>query len=139
MTIARVDGGQIIEFKELDLVDVPEHKRWLWMAVEYVGEGPIENLVMDNGKITITRTQPPPTVPQTVTRLQARLAMKRAGFLDLVVGKMALMNETDDARLYWDNAAVWERNSPVLLEMADVLQLSPMQLDQLFITAASIV
>lgn len=54
------------------------------------------------------------------------------------MGKMALISEADDARLYWDNATTWERNSPVLISMAETLQLSPLQVDQLFIDAASI-
>lgn len=76
-------------------------------------------------------------VPASVTRLQARLALKQAGLLASVTAAILALPETDDVRLFWDNGATWERQSPVLCAMAEGLGLTD-QIDALFVLAASL-
>lgn len=81
---------------------------------------------------------PPAPVPQVVTRFQARAALHLAGLLQQVETMMAA-SETDMlARLAWQDAQEFRRQSPTVLAMAQALGLSDAQLDELFTTAAEI-
>ena len=79
-----------------------------------------------------------PIIPQTVTRFQARAALYQAGLLDQVE---TLMNDPETptlARLAWQDAQSFERQSPTIAAMATALGLTDAQLDDLFIAAAGI-
>lgn len=43
MTIARIENGEIVEQRDIDLADVPEHKRGAWLPVE--GDPPAVNRI----------------------------------------------------------------------------------------------
>lgn len=83
---------------------------------------------MNNGWIVL-----PPIVPQSVTPLQARLALKAVGLLDQVNVTASSMPETE---LAWYFANSVERNSPFVKSLATALNLSDIQIDALFISAA---
>lgn len=76
--------------------------------------------------------------PQAVTRFQARAALLQAGLLDQVNTMMADPGTPAIAKLAWQDAQEFRRNSPTVLAMAAALGLSDVQLDQLFTTAAGI-
>ena len=75
-------------------------------------------------------------VPQSVTRLQAKLALLDMDMLDTVE---ALLVNDKRASVYWNDAVTIERQNPTLLGMATSLNLSSEQLDNIFIAASKIV
>jgi hypothetical protein len=81
-----------------------------------------------------------PVVPQTVTMRQATQALILAGLDDDVEAMLAAMPGTEGkmARAEWLKSQVVERNRPLVIKMAGALGLTDEQLDQLFITAASL-
>lgn len=81
---------------------------------------------------------PEPTVPQVVTRFQARAALARDGLFLTVNAAMKALPEDDEHRLAWEDAQEFRRQSPTLLAMAATLGLTDTQLDELFTVAAGI-
>lgn len=75
-------------------------------------------------------------VPAEVTRFQALAALHKAGLLKAV--EQAVTQTDTLVQLAWANAQVFRRTSPTVLSLAQVLGLSPQQLDDLFISAAQI-
>jgi hypothetical protein len=89
----------------------------------------------------IADLRPPATVPQWVTRRQARQAL-------LLAGKLAQVQPAIDAiaepvqrgmvQIEWDDSLHFERNRPALLALATALGMSNTDLDALFVTAATL-
>lgn len=77
-------------------------------------------------------------VPKSVSRFQGRTALLRAGYLDAVEAYMAAPSTPRETKIAWEDAQDWERNSPTVLAMLQLLGLSASQGDQLFITAKGI-
>lgn len=78
------------------------------------------------------------SVPQTVTRFQALAALHLAGKLTAVQAIMAAPETPVLAKLAWDNALSFERNSPTLASLAAMLGMTDADLDALFTQAATI-
>ena len=74
-------------------------------------------------------------VPQTITPLQAKLQLLEMELLDEVDEIVATDRKV---QLYWEYALVIERNNDILLTMAEMLNLSPEQLDDMFIKASKL-
>lgn len=79
-----------------------------------------------------------PVVPQSVTRFQARAALHLAGMLTAVEAMMKAPSTGALAKLAWQDALEFRRTSPTVLAMAQALNLTEQQLDNLFIQAAGI-
>jgi hypothetical protein len=78
-----------------------------------------------------------PAVPQQVTALQARRALRAAGLYEAV--KTAVDAAADpDVQDSWEYAAVWHRNAMWIAALGAQLNLSPEQIDALFVQAASL-
>ena len=78
----------------------------------------------------------PVVVPPSVTRYQARVALRRAGLRDTVETMVkAAGGDVEDA---WNDAAVFERNSNFIVSMGKALGLTDKQIDDLFIMADTI-
>lgn len=77
-------------------------------------------------------------VPQSITRLQAKLALSGAGLLATIEAMMAGLEAENVQRLAWENALQFERDSEMVNGMASVLGISQDQLDALFIAASAI-
>lgn len=80
-------------------------------------------------------------VPQQVTRRQARQALLLAGLLDQVAPAIAAIPDTVQrgmALIEWEDSQTFERNRPVLIQLAGAIGLGAAELDQLFITAAGL-
>ena len=77
-------------------------------------------------------------VPQQVTRFQARAALHLAGLLPQVEALMAAPEAPMLAKLAWQDALSFKRNSPTILALSTTLGLTDEQLDALFTTAAGI-
>lgn len=83
----------------------------------------------------------PPIVPVEVTMRQAREALIRRGHFTAVDNHIAGMPgiEGDLARNEWNNSQTVERNRPLTLSMAELLEIViPEELDELFIYAATL-
>lgn len=78
------------------------------------------------------------TVPQVVSKFQAKAALRGAGLLAQVEQMMADPAADPLAVLAWADAQEFRRNSPTVLAMGAALGLDAAALDALFITAAGI-
>lgn len=83
---------------------------------------------------------PPVPVPQSVTMRQARLALHAAGLLSSVDTAIASMQEPAKtaATIEWEYASAVERNAGLMPAMAAALGISEADIDDLFITAATL-
>lgn len=75
-------------------------------------------------------------VPGSVTRYQARVALRRVGLRDTV--EAMVTQAGGDVKDAWDDAAVFERYSPFIVTMGTALGLTEKQIDDLFIMASTI-
>lgn len=88
--------------------------------------------------------QPPdpvvPTVPESVTMRQARLALLQVGLLSQVNAAIAAMSGVagDAARIEWEFGSTVDRGRPLVQSLAGALSLTSTQLDDLFVLAASL-
>jgi hypothetical protein len=83
-------------------------------------------------------TPPPPAVPQTVTRFQALATLAAGGWLDVVHTYFDALPRNNVQRLAFENATDWERTSPTVNALAQMLGLSDSQVDDLFIAASQV-
>ena len=81
---------------------------------------------------------PPPAVPQSVTRFQAKAALLGAGLLEQVEVYMALPDTPAVTKLAWTETQDFERASPTVAGLAALLGLTAGQVDALFVTASGI-
>lgn len=81
---------------------------------------------------------PPASLPQSVTRFQAKAALLQAGLLTSVEAMMSDPATSAIAKLAWVEALEFRRDSPTVLAMAASLGLSNQQIDDLFFTASTI-
>jgi hypothetical protein len=77
-----------------------------------------------------------PEIPQSVTPLQARKAIRAAGLKPQV--DAALVAGGEEVQEAWDYAIEINRRDPLLLQIAAEAGLSAAELDQLFIAAAAL-
>lgn len=79
---------------------------------------------------------PVPTV--SVSAYQAKIALESAGLYTTVE---TFVRESNDNTLViaWDNATVFERNSPFITSVGSELELTEEQIDTLFVEAAKVV
>lgn len=81
---------------------------------------------------------PPSTVPQVVSKFQAKAALRGAGLLAQVETMMADPAADPLAVLAWTDAQEFRRQSPTVLAMGSALGLDAAALDTLFVVASSI-
>jgi hypothetical protein len=81
---------------------------------------------------------PPPQVPQSVTRFQAKAALLGAGLLEQVEAYMAMPDTPMVTKLAWTDTQDFERASPTVAGLSALLGLTSEQVDELFITASGI-
>lgn len=84
---------------------------------------------------------PPPTVPERVTRRQARQALLLAGLLDRVqpaINAIPDATERGLAQIEWEDSQTFERSRPFLNQVGAALGLAQADIDRLFITAGSL-
>lgn len=82
--------------------------------------------------------EPPAAVPREVTAYQARIALLDAGLLGDVEALMGSLEVTPAAKIAWEYATVWLRDSVFIAELAPALGLTSEQIDALFIAAADV-
>ena len=83
---------------------------------------------------------PPPEfiVPQSVTPLQAMLAIDKSGMSAAYEAWSIDPTRTFAEKAFINRAQVWDRNDPLMIAGATALGLTSAQLDQLFILAATL-
>jgi hypothetical protein len=86
--------------------------------------------------IIIVRPAPAPSVPQEVTRAQAKIALLRAGLLDQVEAAVSAAGGED--AIWYADALTWRRDNPYVASLGADLGLSPEQVDNLFLAAGTI-
>jgi len=97
-----------------------------------------ETLTIDIDKKSVVRSDVESRV-LSVTPRQARLALLTAGLLDQVVAKIELLPEPQRtaAKIEWEYAIEIVRDSSLVQALAQALDLSDSQLNQLFQSAAT--
>ena len=76
-----------------------------------------------------------PVVPASVSAAQIRLALSHAGLLAAV--NAGVGTASTDVQTYWQYSTTFERNNPLLEQMAASLGLSDAQVDAVFVAAAA--
>lgn len=82
-----------------------------------------------------------PPIPQSVTRRQAKEALRQSGKLALVqpaIDAIADADERAKMQIEWDESQEFERNRPSLIAMATAIGLDSAGIDQLFILAKTL-
>ncbi len=92
------------------------------------------------GNTILPADVPVPLVPQSVTMRQARLALLQNGLLDTVNSTIAGMTGTQGqaAQIEWQYSSEVMRHKTLVQSLGPALGLTEAQLDQLFITAATL-
>lgn len=93
--------------------------------------------LLDEGAYDIAEfVAPPPLVPQSVSAMQAKVALLRAGLPSNVEAWVSAQG--GEAQLIWSSATAFNRNSELIANAASALGLSSSQVDDLFRAAESI-
>jgi hypothetical protein len=100
--------------------------------------GAAELVAITDQELSVLTAPPPAPVPQVVTRFQALAALHLAGKLEAVQAIMAAPETPVLAKLAWDNALSFERNSPTLLMLSAAVGMTSQDLDALFVAASEI-
>lgn len=100
--------------------------------------GGIGDSIVDG--VVVPKPASPVPVPQSVTMRQARLALHAAGLLSGVDAAIAAMPEPAKtaALIEWEYAGNVERNAGLVPAMAAALGMSDADIDDLFISAATL-
>jgi hypothetical protein len=105
------------------------------------GQADGQRIVADvNGFPTLQAPPNEPSVPDSVTMRQARLALLQDGLLDQVNAAVSAMPgpEGNAARIEWEFSSTVERHQPLVQSLSVALGMNESQLDQLFILAAAL-
>jgi hypothetical protein len=81
------------------------------------------------------------SIPQSVTRAQAKLALLQSGLLSQVqpaIDGIADATQRMAAQIEWDDRLTFERGNGALVNMATMLGMTPTQIDDLFILAGTL-
>ena len=84
---------------------------------------------------------PAPTIPQSVTRRQARQALLLSGNLSLVQPAIDAIPDATQRGLMqieWDDSQEFERNRPSLIAIGGAIGLDAAGIDELFVQAAAL-
>lgn len=82
-----------------------------------------------------------PTVPRAVTPRQIRMALIKAGYtLQNIEDTLNTLPEPQksEAKIAWEYSNEFQRNNPLIIAFAPMLNLTPDQIDQLFMLAATL-
>ena len=107
--------------------------------IQWLQEGEPE-LVAGKWRQTWTVSDIIEPVPESVARRQAKLQLSRVGLLDAVDELIASMpgQEGVEARIEWADAGHLRRDHPLILALGPQFDLTPQDIDALFIAASKI-
>lgn len=72
-----------------------------------------------------------------ITQLQGLLMLEQMGLSD-TVENMLIANEHKASQIYFEYSPTWERSSPIIGRMANLLGMTEEQLDDLFLSASQL-
>lgn len=133
MRAAIIENGIVINIAEAD-ADFATAQGWIISEEAAIGDA-------WDGEAFIKPEPPAPAVPKSVTRRQAREALLNIGLLDdveMVIGSIEDATERKRAEIYWLDSATFERAHPMLAQIAGAVGLTDAEIDDLFITAATL-
>lgn len=88
MYMARVEDGKILEFRNLTIAHIPDHKRALWWKVFSEGEGPVRKVELKEDHVLITYSFPPPTKEDVNEELRQKIcSLLKVEGLDAALAK----------------------------------------------------
>ena len=76
-----------------------------------------------------------------VSRRQAKLALKQTGKLSQIqptIDAIEDASKREEVQIYWDDSQYFERNHPVLIDLATMLNMTDEELDNLFILGSQL-
>jgi hypothetical protein len=100
------------------------------------GNNEYDNIISKNIVVS-PYIAPPLLIPSSVSLWQAKAALENSKLLD-AVNSIVTASNNDVLTLYWATGATISRNSTSLAQIASALNLSSIQIDQLFIDADKI-
>lgn len=135
---AIVKSGAVVNVVESDQVNAEAYAaREGATAIESATAGPGDTY--DGNEFTRPAGVVP--VPRSVTRRQARQALRLANLLNTVqpaIDAIADPLQRDLTQIEWDDSQMFERDRPILIALAQQMGLTSEQLDNLFRTAATL-
>lgn len=128
----------IINIPLVDVLSKMLEKRVVMSGDKYVeldGVKEIPQDIVDLAIIEKAKLEKKMSVPNSVTKLQAKLQLLEIGLLDEVE---VLVEQDIKVKLYWKDASNFYRSDEILLGMAIALGLNDEQLDDLFLQASKL-
>lgn len=108
----------------------PEHRFWVDVQ-EYVASGGV-----------IAPYEPPNVPPPTLTRRQLRLGLLASGIttaqIETVIAAIGNPLEREMAQIEWADASTYERHHPLVDQIGTVMDLTPEQIDAMWVAAATL-
>jgi hypothetical protein len=125
-----------------DAIEITDERHADLMAGQAAGQRIVA--AADGHPVLAAYAEAAPAVPRTITRLQARLTCLDlpapgggAAHLWAWLEQWAASTASDTARAFFEDAAHWRRDDPLLLALAADIGLDADDLDDLFILAAT--
>lgn len=135
MKFAYVKGDVAQDVVEVDPFNIFRYE-YAALFVEVPGDVEIGWVIDESGKWTAP--QAIVIVPQEITPLQGLLALDKFGMAATYEAWAADPARTFAERAFITRAQTWRRNDPTLLAAASAFNLTPEQLDALFIEGAQL-
>lgn len=136
MRYAIIEAGQVAN---VALADADFAAAQGWIAIDALDPQPSIGWTYD-GTTFHAPPPPAPAIPESVSRHQARLALLGAGLLaqvDTVIDSLP-SPQKEAARIDWEDASEFRRDSPLIAQLGPALGLTSAQIDALFVQAAAI-
>lgn len=130
MRLAEISSGVVVNVIEVDQDNIPDLAAG-WPDAGEAGPG----WVLENDQL-IPPPLRPASVPESVSRFQARAALMQEGLLSAVEAVVAQADAL--TQMAWSDALEFRRDSPAIASLAAQVGLSSEQVDDLFRTAKSI-
>lgn len=86
--------------------------------------------------VIVDTTEPSASVPQSVSRAQAKISLARAGLLEQANALIAQAGV--EAQIWWQDASTFDRNHPLIEQIGGALEQDEEAIDELFRVAASV-
>ena len=98
-----------------------------------IGDGYVNGLLVAADPVILeSLPEPEPLAPSEISNIQAYAAIKHFGLLPTVMTYMNSLPADDLIRITWEKATVFKRTSPTLLLLAEELELTSEQVDDMF-------
>lgn len=127
MAIARIASDTVVEIRDMDLNDVPPHKRGQWLPVVYEGQGLVTRTAIEVDRVVITRSVPAPTIEDVRSEAQRRIihAMSARDLQHCLIKQLNAnmrANELNDIRHERTLTAEEEAEADALRSMAEYVK-----------------